>query len=42
METLPSTYQLVSDLNSLTTKIKQNPAVLIRGAEQQPLGPGEQ
>lgn len=47
-QTLPMTYQLVSNLNDVsrtlnqvTQELKQNPAILIRGRAQGPLGPGE-
>lgn len=48
MQTLPITYQLISNLNNMTrtmneitTQLKQNPSILLRGAAQAPLGPGE-
>ncbi|MBX3708886.1 MAG: MCE family protein [Gammaproteobacteria bacterium] len=47
-QTLPATYQLLSHLNEVTrtlsevsTQLKQNPSMLIRGAAPQPPGPGE-
>jgi phospholipid/cholesterol/gamma-HCH transport system substrate-binding protein len=47
-QTLPATYKMISNLNEMTRsmaeisqQIKQNPAVLVRGVEHQPLGPGE-
>jgi phospholipid/cholesterol/gamma-HCH transport system substrate-binding protein len=47
-QTMPEAYQLLSNLNDITRtlsdvslQIKQNPAVLVRGAAPQPLGPGE-
>ncbi len=39
-QTLPKMNNTFSNINSLTTQIKRNPSVLIRGSEQQ-LGPGE-
>ena len=47
-QTLPATYQLLTQLNQtarnlseITADIKQNPSILIRGVNRQPLGPGE-
>jgi phospholipid/cholesterol/gamma-HCH transport system substrate-binding protein len=47
-ETLPATNQMIANLNEVThnlsnisAEIKQNPAVLLRGKQPQPLGPGE-
>ncbi len=47
-ETLPGANQTIShlneitnDLSDVTTEIKANPSVLIRGKKEQPLGPGE-
>lgn len=47
-QTLPMTYQMLNNLDDMTqsisavtTEIKRNPAILIRGADHEPLGPGE-
>lgn len=47
-QTLPSTYRLLSNmndvmrnLNDVSTQLKQNPSILLRGAAPLPLGPGE-
>lgn len=47
-QTLPMTYQVLTNLNTLTqnltqfsTELKQNPSIMIRGATPAPLGPGE-
>jgi len=47
-QTLPVTYQLLSNLNDATRtlsdvalQLKQNPSILIRGVAKAPLGPGE-
>ncbi len=47
-QTLPATYRLMNNLDNITRtvaevalELKQNPSVLIRGAEPAPLGPGE-
>ncbi len=47
-QTLPGANQAIlnfnkmtNDLSSVSTEIKQNPAILIRGREPKPLGPGE-
>lgn len=47
-QTLPATYQLLSNLNEVTrnltavsVQLKQNPSVLVRGSTLPPLGPGE-
>jgi len=47
-ETLPATNRMIANLSEVThnlstvsSEIKQNPAVLIRGKQPQPLGPGE-
>ena len=47
-QTLPATYQLVTNLDNITrslsevsAELRQNPSVLIRGIERQPTGPGE-
>lgn len=47
-QTIPAANQAIANLNDLaknlsgvSSEIKQNPAILIRGKEQQPLGPGE-
>jgi len=48
-ETLPATNQalinmdnIISNITKITTEMKTNPSVIIRGKEPQPLGPGEQ
>lgn len=48
VQTLPATYQLVYNLQNMTrtlsglsTQLKQNPALLVRGAAPPELGPGE-
>lgn len=48
IQTLPATYQLLSNLNDVartlnevSTQLKQNPSVLIRGVAPLPPGPGE-
>jgi phospholipid/cholesterol/gamma-HCH transport system substrate-binding protein len=48
VQTLPITYQLLSNLNDMTRtlkevtiQLKQNPSMLIRGTAPAPLGPGE-
>jgi phospholipid/cholesterol/gamma-HCH transport system substrate-binding protein len=48
LQTLPATYQLLSTLNDVartlnevTTQLKQNPSMLIRGVAPLPPGPGE-
>jgi phospholipid/cholesterol/gamma-HCH transport system substrate-binding protein len=41
-QTLPVTNQTISNIDSISAMIKQNPSVLIRGTEPQALGPGEQ
>jgi phospholipid/cholesterol/gamma-HCH transport system substrate-binding protein len=48
MQTLPATYQLVSNLDSITrslvevsAELRQNPSILIRGVQRQSNGPGE-
>lgn len=48
LQTLPVTYRLLSNLedvsrtlSQVTTEIKQNPSILIRGAAKPPPGPGE-
>lgn len=47
-QTLPATYQIIMNLQAITGSlsavthdIKQNPSILIRGVDRQPLGPGE-
>lgn len=47
-QTLPDTNQLLNNLNaaaqnlnSLTSEVKQNPSIILRGKEPPPLGPGE-
>lgn len=47
-QTIPGTSQVLNNLNDLTrnlsefsTLLKQNPSVVVRGADQQTLGPGE-
>ena len=47
-QTLPATYQAISNLDNVIKTlsdtaliIKQNPSILIRGGQPQPLGPGE-
>lgn len=47
-QTLPATNQAISNLDNvthnlsdLTAEVKKNPAILIRGKQQQTLGPGE-
>lgn len=47
-QTLPTTYKLLSNLDEMTRtlselsmQIKQNPAILVRGVQNQQLGPGE-
>lgn len=40
-QTTNNLNSLMHNLNDVTSEIKQNPAVLIRGKEQRPLGPGE-
>jgi phospholipid/cholesterol/gamma-HCH transport system substrate-binding protein len=47
-QTLPATYNLLSNLNDVTRtlnevtmQLKQNPSILIRGSADAPLGPGE-
>lgn len=47
-QTLPAANQALSNmsnmsngLSEMTTELKRNPALLIRGREKQPLGPGE-
>lgn len=47
-QTLPATYRLLSNMNDaartlseVSAEIKQNPSILIRGINRQPLGPGE-
>jgi phospholipid/cholesterol/gamma-HCH transport system substrate-binding protein len=40
-QTIPATNSVLSNLNSLSTDIKENPSILIRGTVT-PLGPGEQ
>lgn len=48
LQTLPTTYQLISNLNDVmrtlaevSTQLKQNPSILIRGPGAPTLGPGE-
>ncbi|VVC75848.1 hypothetical protein AQUSIP_11450 [Aquicella siphonis] len=48
LQTLPTTYRLLSNLNDVartlgevSTQLKQNPSMLIRGAAVPPPGPGE-
>lgn len=48
MQTLPATYQLITNLDNITRslvevagELKQNPSVLIRGVQRQSNGPGE-
>lgn len=48
VQTLPVTYRLLNNLNDMThtlnevtTQLKQNPSILIRGSAPAPLGPGE-
>lgn len=48
MQTLPRTYELLNNLNEMTrnlsqvsTELKQNPSILIRGAAASAPGPGE-
>ena len=48
MQTLPSTYRLLNNLNEITrtlsevtAEIKQDPSILIRGVNHPALGPGE-
>jgi phospholipid/cholesterol/gamma-HCH transport system substrate-binding protein len=48
MQTLPETYQVLSNLNDLSRnlkevseELKENPTILVRGRAQLPLGPGE-
>jgi phospholipid/cholesterol/gamma-HCH transport system substrate-binding protein len=48
MQTLPAANRSIANINTITTnlsvttdEIKQNPAILIRGRTQRPLGPGE-
>jgi phospholipid/cholesterol/gamma-HCH transport system substrate-binding protein len=48
-QTLPATNQMMINLDSVidnlsevSTELKQNPSILIRGKTSQPLGPGEQ
>jgi phospholipid/cholesterol/gamma-HCH transport system substrate-binding protein len=48
MQTLPATYQLISNLDNITrslvdvaSDLKQNPSILIRGVQRQTTGPGE-
>jgi phospholipid/cholesterol/gamma-HCH transport system substrate-binding protein len=47
-QTLPMSYELMSNLNNMTrnisqlsAEIKQNPSILIRGVDRSKLGPGE-
>ena len=47
-QTLPATYRLLSNLNEsarnlslVTSELKQNPSILIRGTQPRTLGPGE-
>lgn len=47
-QTLPATYQLVTNLDTITrsltevsAELRENPSMLIRGVERQPNGPGE-
>lgn len=47
-QTLPATYQLMNNLDSITrslmevaSEMRQNPSVLIRGVQRQSTGPGE-
>jgi phospholipid/cholesterol/gamma-HCH transport system substrate-binding protein len=48
MQTMPAANQTISNLDAtinnlsqISTEIKQNPSILIRGKQPQPLGPGE-
>ncbi len=41
-QTFPKVDQLISNLDTLSKELKDNPSVLIQGPQQQPLGPGEQ
>jgi phospholipid/cholesterol/gamma-HCH transport system substrate-binding protein len=48
LQTLPATYQLVTNLDNITrtltdvaAALKQDPSILIRGIQHQPSGPGE-
>jgi phospholipid/cholesterol/gamma-HCH transport system substrate-binding protein len=40
-QTLPTMNNVLTNLEGLSTEIKDNPSILIRGTAQQPLGPGE-
>lgn len=40
-QTLPSMNNLISNMDSFTKEIKDNPSILIRGTAQPQLGPGE-
>lgn len=47
-QTLPATYKVMTSLDEMTRnlvevslELKQNPSILIRGVQPQPLGPGE-
>lgn len=40
-QTLPEVNRVISNFAVISSDIKQNPAILIRGAAPQPLGPGE-
>lgn len=48
LQTLPATYQLMTNLDRMTRSLidvaadmRQNPSVLLRGTQRQPIGPGE-
>lgn len=48
MQTLPATYQLITNLDSITrsltevaSELQQNPSILIRGVQRKSTGPGE-
>lgn len=41
MQTLPAADHFISNLDQMSNDLKQNPSILLRGTEQQPLGPGE-
>ncbi|HTM63704.1 MAG TPA: MlaD family protein [Gammaproteobacteria bacterium] len=47
-QTMPATYRLLSNLDTIarsltevTSEMKQNPSVLLRGVQRQPYGPGD-
>jgi phospholipid/cholesterol/gamma-HCH transport system substrate-binding protein len=40
-QTLPAMNNLINNLDSVSKNLKENPSILIRGTQQQTLGPGE-